>query len=318
MAGSIVETIAQIQQQAATNADANAQNQAGQFDLSFMGSGDSGERQAGLEKYMGSMQSASLAANASNEQRYQHALSALSSGHEQGMAGYQSAIGSIENLGQSSIEDANRGAVRTKAMGNQSLISSGLSNTTMKQNMSRGIEEDRVRSVQRINEGVGLQRSGLEAQMGLLGVDTSRTLASLIEARNDVGPDPAMAAQLAASAAQGTASRANFSTSSGGLPSQRTGGVSGGSMGTGTPTGSGVFRMPGATGAPSSPAQAASAPTAPATASSGASGMTVTDDKSGASESWGAPSPHHRFIGGQWTVPLGAIPLYNKWKAKQG
>jgi hypothetical protein len=79
----------------------------------------------------------------------------------QSQALYQQALGASQGAGQSAMADINAGAKQAYAQGLQHLTGAGLGNTSLGANLSRGVESDRARGVQRVQEGVGLQQAGI-------------------------------------------------------------------------------------------------------------------------------------------------------------
>ena len=124
---------------------------------------------------------AAARANAANEKRYQ-----------QGMGIWDQIIKRYEPggaFGKGALAEYERGKTRAMSSGMQSLVSSGLANTTVAATMDKKYEEE-VGSPFRLQlEDMRMDRL-TQAQMGQT---------DFISARQDVGPDPSMAYQAGSS-----------------------------------------------------------------------------------------------------------------------
>ncbi|MFP3786887.1 hypothetical protein, partial [Burkholderia sp. SIMBA_024] len=81
---------------------------------------------------------------------------------------YYSQAGSlIQDIGASAAVDINRAATRNFAAGEQDLISRGLGNTTIRESMRRGVEDDRQRNLRTVDEQRRVALGGLAERRGL-------------------------------------------------------------------------------------------------------------------------------------------------------
>ncbi len=155
----------------------------------------------------------------------------------------------LQNLGVAERERINMGAQRESARAEQDLISRGLGNTTIRESVKRGVEDDRNRAnlevenqVAQQRASVGLQRAGATERMGF-------NRADMLERFYDQYPDTNQLSQLAAqvgsgNAAQGGRARTTIGPGSSNYGSQfratsSGGGGSGGGSGVQTFTNSG-------------------------------------------------------------------------------
>lgn len=147
------------------------------------------------ESLINQYQAAQDRAYAANESRYQQALSGYQQRYARGMA-------NLDTLGQQRDTDINRAADQQKAATNQSAISRGLANTTVRDSLQRGVERDRQYSLNQNAEAVRQQRLNTDATL-------SGDTLGLIERRQDVYPSMEgltnLAAQYGASQQQGNA-----------------------------------------------------------------------------------------------------------------
>jgi hypothetical protein len=102
----------------------------------------------------------------------------------------------LQNLGQVERERVNENAIREDARGEQDLISRGLGNTTIRESVKRGVQDDKNRanreitdSVSRQRASVGLSEAGATERMG-------NYKSGMLESFNDVYPDEGLFASL--------------------------------------------------------------------------------------------------------------------------
>lgn len=146
-------------------------------------------------------QAAQTQANQANVQRYQQLLQTLRDLQAQTGETYGEALANIRGLGEAQEQRIGREATRETGRAEQDLISRGLGNTTIRESVRRGIEEDAQLNRQQLAESVALNRNALLQQQVGTDVQLGQLLASAIERRDDVGPNPALYAQLLQSAA---------------------------------------------------------------------------------------------------------------------
>ncbi len=135
------------------------------------------------------LQQAQKQANDANLQRYNKGLSELNAGRSSMRQYYAQAQSLVQDIGKSALEDVDRGSERAFAQGRQSLISSGLNNTTLTANLARSTEEDRQRGSQRVREGIAQNQANIAQNQAGAETNASGNIASFIAARNDSGPD---------------------------------------------------------------------------------------------------------------------------------
>lgn len=111
--------------------------------------------------------------NAMNYQQYLQNLANLKNDQR-----FQTAIGALEGAGTTAIADVNKSADAQNAVNAQSMISRGLTNSTIEPTLRAGVESDRTYGQQRVNEGI--------AQM----------LINLLQSKTDQGPNANAFAQL--------------------------------------------------------------------------------------------------------------------------
>lgn len=107
------------------------------------------------------------AANAANEARY-----------AEGKGIYGENITALEGLGESGRTRIERNRVAGIGSMSQGLVNRGLSNTTIRDSLERGINEDAELNTQQLNESVALTKNAARSE-----------LAQFIERRTDLGPD---------------------------------------------------------------------------------------------------------------------------------
>lgn len=151
-------------------------------------------------------------ANAANEKRYNEAKGIYSGIASQYAPGGQFMSGALANYERQKLRDM--------STANQSLVSSGLFNTTIAAGLPSKYEEE-VGNPFRLNlEDIRMQRES----------EAKTNLAGLIERREDVAPDPSLFAQLMQGANSGVSipSMSSMGGSSSGSSGGSSGGYSGG------------------------------------------------------------------------------------------
>lgn len=128
-------------------------------------------------------------ANRANQQRYNQLLGTIDTGRD-------TVMDLLGDLGESQFGRIDQTRQRERGRAEQDLISRGLGNTTIRESVLRGVEDDAQRAQSELTEQISRQKAGAET-------DFTRMLASAIEGRSDVGPDLAMMAQLMQQAASG-------------------------------------------------------------------------------------------------------------------
>jgi len=153
-------------------------------------------------------------ANQANQARYEDAI-----------AGYQNMRdnigGYLTNQGQQQQEDINRQYDRFGASQDQDLMNRGLSNTTVRSSVQRGVEEDRGRAMRNSQEQIDRQR--LQYETG-----AQQSLLDFMERRTDQAPSYGDLANLAqglgtAGGGSGTGVATSPGTGAGAAPSYGSG-----------------------------------------------------------------------------------------------
>lgn len=121
-------------------------------------------------------------ANAANQRRYDQLLGTIRGGRE-------STMGLLEGLGDSELGRIDQRREQERGRSEQDLISRGLGNTTIRESVLRGVEDDAGRLRNELTEDVSRQKAGVEQNFTAM-------LAQAIEGRTDRGPDLGAMAQL--------------------------------------------------------------------------------------------------------------------------
>ncbi len=192
-----------------------------------------------IEEIIQQLEQARQQANAANLARYEAGLSELQQGRDALRRYYATAGDQIADITMSAREDVDRSAARNFATGEQDLISRGLANTTIRESLRRGVEDDRQRQLRSLDEDRRVALAGMSERQALQEANLSGNIAQFIAARDDVGPDPGLYASLVRDAQQTTepirATRFNY-PGGGSLAarSRMTGGGGGGGGGGGS------------------------------------------------------------------------------------
>ena len=149
------------------------------------------------------LQKAQETANIRNAQRYRQALDELTGGREAMRTLYEKAAGYADDIGKTAAADISAGSVRQEAQGRQDLISSGLGNTTILGSMMRGVEEDRRRSMERVEEAKRGALMDLATRQAGAETGAAGSIASLMQSVMNQAPNQAQMAGLVQQAQQG-------------------------------------------------------------------------------------------------------------------
>lgn len=179
-----------------------------------------------INKLLKQIQDAQAEANRVNKERYELGLAKLEGAESSLKDLYRQAGERMGTIGAAAREDVRQGA-RAQAAGlQQQLISSGLANTTISGTMMRGVESDRLRAMQGLQEQDAARQVGLMTQQAGAQMGAAGGVADFIAARSDVGPNvgmysdlirAAMANQAPAGSGMGGGSTLAGGTSSGGV-----------------------------------------------------------------------------------------------------
>lgn len=117
------------------------------------------------------------------------------------MGTYGQANQQIQQVGQAASQRINQGAQQQLGQAEQDLISRGLGNTTVRESVKRGVEDDRQRAqgenderIAGLRSGLLERQAGLEFQAGVNEIDTALS-------RQTQHPDPSLFANLISQAA---------------------------------------------------------------------------------------------------------------------
>jgi hypothetical protein len=127
-------------------------------------------------------QRANREGKAANETRYNDLINFLN-------MRYQRGLGNLQGAGDQALEDVDRDYERMAAGADQDLINRGLRNSTVRQSVQRGHQDDRQANRRRVQEDVRKERAQTDAVL-------SGDVLSAMERRTDEYPDQNMIAQL--------------------------------------------------------------------------------------------------------------------------
>jgi hypothetical protein len=127
-------------------------------------------------------QRANREGKAANETRYNDLINFLN-------MRYQRGLGNLQGAGDQALEDVDRDYERMAAGADQDLINRGLRNSTVRQSVQRGHQDDRQSNRRRVQEDVRKERAQTDAVL-------SGDVLSAMERRTDEYPDQNMIAQL--------------------------------------------------------------------------------------------------------------------------
>lgn len=128
-------------------------------------------------------------ANAANEKRYKAILDEITSTTDQVGNQYSEVRSLLESIGQSEIADLTERGQRDLATADQDLINRGLSNTTIRSTVRRGIQSDLERNIQRQNQSTGLLQAGVTERESAATERLGQWLTGTMERKTDSGPD---------------------------------------------------------------------------------------------------------------------------------
>jgi hypothetical protein len=128
-----------------------------------------------LEQLLAEYKGAHEKANQANESRYNDIIGFLNQRLTRN-------LGRSEGLGAADRSAIDRDYDRLSANSDQDLISRGFRNSSVRQNVQRGVEEDRQYAVNRLNESLRREQTGID-------LDASGDVISAMERRTDQHPD---------------------------------------------------------------------------------------------------------------------------------
>lgn len=144
-------------------------------------------------------------ANAANEQRYGEIIDTIGSTSQRLGQTYDRVDDLLLSLGTSERGRIEQTRQRESARADQDLISRGLGNTTVRESVQRGVNEDANRLGAELTEQVSRQRAGVLTQRAGAEQSQGNFLAQMMERRTDQGPDLGMMASLLNQAGQAEA-----------------------------------------------------------------------------------------------------------------
>lgn len=155
-------------------------------------------------------------ANKANEDRYAEGKGVITQGNTAAQGAISQALASSQGIGTQATNRINTAEQAGLAGNQQSAINRGLGNTTIVDSLNRGTQRNAEDARQGVDEQVANRQIGINQQQAALSMQGASSLSNFIAARNDVGPDPALYANLAQQAAATPAPSPGLSMSSGG------------------------------------------------------------------------------------------------------
>lgn len=157
--------------------------------------------QVSYQDILNQFQQSQSSANQANQQRYDELLGELSNLSSRSQASFSEAIQQQQGFGELEKSRIDRSLTQNLANVDQDLVSSGLSNTTIRPSARREEEMQAAFSRQDVDRRVADQRTALQQQGLQSDMDIANMRATAIEGRNDTGPDLGAYASLIAQAA---------------------------------------------------------------------------------------------------------------------
>ena len=154
-----------------------------------------------LDAMISQVQRSQNLANQANAARYQQALAQMQAARQNLTGLYGRAGQYVQDIGQAAATDVGLGAQRTYGGLHQDLTSRGLGNSTVLASIARGVEDDRRRAMERVEEQRRVALGGLAERFAGAQFGATGDIAGLIQSRTDQGPDTGMYSQLARDAA---------------------------------------------------------------------------------------------------------------------
>ncbi len=142
-------------------------------------------------------------ANVANEKRFQDILGVIGGTTETIGARFAEMKQLGASLGGSERERIGQAGQRAQATASQDLINRGLTNTTISQGVSRGIQEDVGRANRELTEQMSRQQMDIIGQQAQAEERQGNFLASMMEAKTERGPDAGLMASLMQQIGQG-------------------------------------------------------------------------------------------------------------------
>ena len=152
--------------------------------------------QLNIQSLLAQIEAATQQANNAGLERYQNLLNAVSGTKNSVLGAFNQAEGNMANMGNSEVARIAADRTRALAGSDQSLISRGLGNTTVRNAMKRGIVGDASRQMSDVAERVSTAKAGLSTQRAGALMDLGRFEGDAILSRQDIGPPIDMYASL--------------------------------------------------------------------------------------------------------------------------
>ena len=169
--------------------------------MSVLSSFGGGGGSSAIDNILAQFNSQQSKATAAQAAQFDQLIKAITDLGTQTGSTFQDALSRIEGLGTTASARLQKTGEQTAAAGQQQLISSGLSNTTIPANLRRAVAEDTEFQQQGIDESVGLQQSQLLTQQAGNQTQIGGLLANAIGGQNIEGPDLGLFASLIQQAA---------------------------------------------------------------------------------------------------------------------
>jgi hypothetical protein len=145
-----------------------------------------------LSKLLAQLQGSSDAANAAGLDQYKNLLGTVDALPGRMARLYNQAGAHLDTLGASGMARIADQETQNRGKAEQDLISRGLGNTTIRQNVLGGVSRDAERSRQELGEGLAAQKVGLLERRAGADMDLGRLKADAILSRQNEGPDMGM------------------------------------------------------------------------------------------------------------------------------
>jgi hypothetical protein len=152
--------------------------------------------QLNIPALLAQIEAAQQQANQAGMERYQNLLGAVSGTKNSVLGAFGQAESNLSQMGNTAIRQIAGDRTRALAGSDQSLISRGLGNTTVRNAARRGIVGDSQRAMADVQERVGTAKAGLSTQRAGALSDLGRLEADSILSRQDIGPPMDLYASL--------------------------------------------------------------------------------------------------------------------------
>ena len=157
-----------------------------------LGGGGTGGNNQLMQNLLAQLQSSFDAANSAGLAQYKNLLGSVK-GTQQSILGkggtYGKAMGQLNNFGRSAMSDINLNTANQLGAMDQSMVSRGLGNTTLRSNAAQGVNADAQRQKLMLQDQIAAQKSGLFERQAGMQANMGNLMADSILSRQNVGPD---------------------------------------------------------------------------------------------------------------------------------